>query len=122
MINGKLEQFLDTGWFSEATLFFDGNVYWFEGDTNPHTRETEFAVTRWKAILDNKYLFHSICLPNGDPLDYDTVLSLHGYDMDEIKMRFLKSPVFNGKTFWEVERELVWVEEGTPIISNVETR
>ena len=24
MINGNIEQFLDTGWFNEATLFYNG--------------------------------------------------------------------------------------------------
>ena len=28
MKNGKIEQFLDTGWFSEATLYLNGYTYW----------------------------------------------------------------------------------------------
>ena len=27
----------------------------------------------------------------------------------------LTAPVFDGKTFWQVEKDLIWVEEGTPI-------
>ena len=27
MINGHLVQFLDTGWYSEATLYFNGYIY-----------------------------------------------------------------------------------------------
>jgi len=36
--------------------------------------------------------------------------------MDDIKRRFLCSPVFDGNSFWEVESQLVWVEEGSDII------
>jgi hypothetical protein len=27
----------------------------------------------------------------------------------------LTAPVFDGKTFWQVEKDLIWFEEGTPI-------
>jgi hypothetical protein len=33
----------------------------------------------------------------------------------EIKQQFLTAPVFDGKTFWQVEKDLIWVEEGSPI-------
>ena len=29
--------------------------------------------------------------------------------------QFLTASVFDGKTFWQVEKDLVWVEEGTPL-------
>ena len=31
MINANLEQFLDTGWYNEATLYLNGYTYWCEG-------------------------------------------------------------------------------------------
>lgn len=31
MINADLDQFLDTGWFNEATLYYNGYTYWCEG-------------------------------------------------------------------------------------------
>lgn len=47
MINGYAEQFLDTGWYSEATLYYKGYIYWHEAQTND--KETVFFVDRWKA-------------------------------------------------------------------------
>lgn len=49
MINGDVEQFLDTGWFSEATLFLNGFVYWFEAQYDPNTDINTFFVDRWAA-------------------------------------------------------------------------
>ena len=34
MKNGSLEQFLDTGWYTEAELYYHGYVYWCEGCTD----------------------------------------------------------------------------------------
>ena len=41
MINAKLEQFLDTGWFNEATLYLNGYTYWCEGSWD-YSRESLF--------------------------------------------------------------------------------
>ena len=54
MINGNINSFLDTGWYTESTLFFNGNVYWCEATTENGL--TTFFVNRWKASLtDNMY-------------------------------------------------------------------
>ncbi len=47
MINGNLDQFLDTGWFSEATLYYNGYIYWLEAQTDDI--ESVFFIDRWKA-------------------------------------------------------------------------
>lgn len=44
------------------------------------------------------------------------ILILKDNDMDIIKKNFLCSNIFDGKSFWEVEQELVWVDEGSPIV------
>jgi len=35
--------------------------------------------------------------------------------LEALKREFLTAPIFEGKTFWQVERELLWLEEGEPI-------
>ena len=40
-------------------------------------------------------------------------------DLDFIKETFLKSPVFEGKSFWEVEKKLAWLDHsGHSVIIN----
>ena len=60
MINGNLSQFLDTGWYSEGTIYFSGYIYWCEGDTNPETGISHFWVNRWRAETEENKLYRSI--------------------------------------------------------------
>lgn len=36
----------------------------------------------------------------------------YGYGEDDVKEQFLKAKIFDGKSFWEVEKELAWYDEG----------
>lgn len=110
MINGRLEQFLDTGWFSEAELYLNGYVYWCEAQCDSATGETTFVVDRWAARLDGVY-YHSILEPGGT-LKWSRILEIKDTDLDRIKQRFLEAPVFDGKTFWQVEKSIAWIDDG----------
>jgi len=112
MINGNINQFLDTGWFSEATLYYNGYIYWLEAQSTEN--ESVFFIDRWKAHNeDNKY-YHTITDMDGT-ISYDRVLEIHGTDLDLLKKQFLESTPFEGKTFWQVEKEIAWLDESTPI-------
>lgn len=118
MINGNLSQFLDTGWYNEATLYYHNHVYWCEADTDFASNITRFWVTRWKACMsEDKKLYHTIVGIDQDPLDYETVLDISDSDIDRLKKEFLQAPIFDGKTFWQVEKDIAWLEEGSPISS-----
>ena len=43
---------------------------------------------------------------------------MYDQDMDVIKKKFLEAPIFDGKTFWQVENEIAWLDEGKPIVIN----
>lgn len=115
MINGNINQFLDTGWYSEATLFYRGYIYWCEADTDFSTDITRFQVSRWMAQKGEDMLYHSILDENKEPLHYEKVLDISDKDMDKLKKEFLQAPIFDGKTFWQAENQIAWLEEGTPI-------
>ncbi len=113
MINGNLENFLDTGWYCESTLYYNGFVYWLEATTTNGI--TTFFINRWKSgITDNKY-YNTYIDSHGEPISYECVLTISETDIDRIKKLFLESNVFDGKSFWEVENELIWVDEGESI-------
>jgi hypothetical protein len=42
-------------------------------------------------------------------------LEIHGSNLDLIKKQFLEATTFEGKTFWQVEKEIAWLDEGSPI-------
>ena len=108
MINANLEQFLDTGWFNEATLYYEGYIYWCEGGIyHKKNNSFYFSVYRFPAQIINEKYFKR--LHSEEPFKYlyeDT-----GKNEDEVKERFLKAKIFNGKSFWDVEKELAWLDE-----------
>ena len=115
MINGLLDQFLDTGWFTEATLFYNGFIYWCEAQSDLTTNAITFFVDKWAAENENNTYYHSLMEPDGT-LIWERVFEISDTDMDRIKQRFLEAPVFEEKTFWQVERDIAWLDEAQPII------
>lgn len=114
MINGKLDQFLDTGWHSEATLFLNGYIYWCEGQYDKKSGLTTFFVDKWAAENEDNTFYHSVLESNGT-LKWYRVLEIQDADLDRIKQKFLEAPVFENKSFWQVEKDIAWLDESNPI-------
>lgn len=114
MKNGRLEQFLDTGWFSESELYLNGYVYWCESQCDPNSGVITFFVDKWAAQCQDNTYYHSILEPDGT-LRWIRVLEIKDADQDLIKKQFLEAPIFDGKTFWQVEKDIAWVDDGGPI-------
>ena len=114
MINAYLDQFLDTGWFSESTLYYKGFIYWCEAQSDFDTGITRFFVYKWAVENDNNIEYHTIVEEDGT-WPVETVYEIFDKDLELIKKRFLEAPIFDGKSFWEVEKELAWLDDGGPI-------
>ena len=117
MINGNTEAFLDTGWFTEATLFYNGYIYWFEGFTDTESNTCTFFVDKWRGLLTDDMYCHEYRL-NDNLVDYKRVFEISGANMDTLKKAFLEAMIFDGKSFGSVESELIWADEDTPIVIN----
>ena len=116
MKNGNLETFLDTGWYTEAEIYYQGYVYWFEGDTDFETGVTAFSIDRCRAACEDGKLYREYRDESDQLVDYHRVYEEQGKDIDLLKKNFLIAPIFDGKTFWQVEKDLIWVEPGEPIV------
>lgn len=110
MINGDLNQFLDTGWYSEAELFYNDHLYWCEGWRNQETSDFTFYVRTQKVKLNSDFVYYSYLTKDGEPVDYKVIYEVTDVDIDKIKRDFLKAKIFEGKSFWEVEKEIVWMD------------
>ena len=111
MINGRVEQFLDTGWFSESELYLNGYIYWCEAQSD---KQHYFFVDKWRALNEDNKLYHSILNQDGT-LDWERIYEDTDTDIELIKKRFLEAKIFDGKSFWEVEQEIAWLDDGGPI-------
>ena len=106
MINANLEQFLDTGWFSEATLYLNGYTYWCEGCWNEEREKPmHFFVYKYESVVVDKIYTK----PKNS--NYQTVFDIYGNSEEEVKEEFLKAKIFDGKSFWEIEKEIAWYDE-----------
>ena len=113
MINGKLEQFLDTGWFNEATLFYKGYIYWCEAQFDEKKQTNFFFVDKWQAENEDNLYYHSLLEPN-NTLKWERVFEIADSNLDLLKKKFLEAKIFEGNNFWEVENEIAWLDEGVP--------
>lgn len=108
MKNANMEQFLDNGWFNEATLYYKGYVYWCEAIWEKNKEKPmHFFVYRFPAkVIDEDYFER---IPVDKPYEY--MLDIWGYGEDDVREEFLKAKIFDGKSFWEVEKDLAWLDE-----------
>lgn len=82
MHNGDVNQFLDTGWYTESTIWYKGYIYWCEGSTDFKTGICHFWIYKWRADKDEEYFYHSYKKADGDYLDYETVYDIKGDSME----------------------------------------
>ena len=110
MINAELEQFLGTGWYSEATLYLNGYTYWCEGYWDMTRKPSmHFFVYKYRSkIVNQRYTQR---LDNDIIGNYDIAFETWGENEDVVKAEFLKSKIFEGKSFWKVEEEIAWYDE-----------
>lgn len=91
MINGKSQEFLDHVYSGQDTPYrYAGEKYWCQGYNVPEGFHLE--IVRYS------------------PTD-DDVWEYSGEDPAACLKAFLAAPIFKGKTFWEVEQEVEWLDE-----------
>ena len=114
MKRNELKQFLDTGWYSEATLYYNGNIYWCEAITQIDNNSSTFFVDKWQAENEKDTYYHTVINSEGK-VNFERVFEQSSSDLELLKKVFLESKIFEGKTFWEIEKEILWLDEGKPI-------
>ena len=70
-----------------------------------------FFVDKWRAENENNEWYHSILNKDGE-IKYERVYEDSDADRELIKKRFLKADIWDGKTFWQVESEIAWLDDG----------
>lgn len=89
MLNGDVNEFVaHIPWGDELAFIYKGKKYFLQG------LDTKLYLAIWEPPTDG-YIWI------GDGFTYEK-----GYPVD----KFLAAPIFDGKTFWEVESEIEWVD------------
>lgn len=92
MKNGNIDEFVDRLWCGEEVIYtYNGKKFFSQGYN----------------LDDGTYYFElQIWEPYGEVL-----WSVKGLSKQESLEAFLNEPLFDGHKFWDVEKEMEWVDE-----------
>ena len=94
MINGNASEFIDRIYTCQDTVFvFHGVKYWFQGYMLDDSVHMEVFQVEPPVEDDNYYVWEY----NGDSIS-------------EGQEAFQNAPIFDGKTFWEAEKDIKWID------------
>lgn len=92
MVGGKPNDFLDRIYSCQDTVFiYNGIKYWFQG------------------YMPDKSSVHMEIIQYQPPSEKD-IWEYDGVTIDECLKAFVHAPIFSGKTFWEAEKNIDWVD------------
>lgn len=93
MINGNPREFADRIYSCQDTIFiYKGVKYWFQGYMSSE-QSVHMEIFQYQPPSEECFW------------QYD------GENIEECHRAFLEAPVFDGRTFWEAEQELEWVDD-----------
>ncbi len=109
MINGKLSQFLDTGWWNgDATIYYKKHIYFLDSYVDKKG-SMHLRIMKWKAKnIDNK-TYEDVLDLEGKFTDFSQI-EMEAPNEEMLREKFLKEKIWEGKSFWEVEKELAWLD------------
>ena len=112
----ELEYLFGTGWHSDAELFYHGFIYWCEGTCDFETQVSNLLVYRFRAENENDEVYHAYGTEDNKFVDYEVVLDYYTHEpFDSMKRVFFTAPIFEGKRFWQVEKDLLWLDKSSDI-------
>ena len=91
MINGNAKEFIEGLYYGDERFFcFEGNKYFIQG-----------------YYIEGKPMLKLYILEPADSnFEWHIISKNESYPVSE----FENTPIFNGKTFWQVEQEIEWVD------------
>lgn len=91
MVNGNIDEFIDKLWNGEELIYTYNDKKYFSQGYTLENGLYRFELQQWEPI--------------GDLLWYVEGLS-HQESLDV----FMKTPLFDGKVFWQAEPNIEWVD------------
>ncbi len=95
MIDGNVSEFIDKITFQEEAVIYNGKKYFFHGLIyNPNEKVYSFEIHLWDE--NDHYV--------------DTVYRCEGNTQNECMEKLLNDSIIEGKSFWEAESNMKWIE------------
>jgi hypothetical protein len=118
MIPGTRENFMAYGW-RNARLYYKGSLYRTlyrldldeEKDPLRNAQIGTYTIKVQRVITENPEAWEIYEEKKKGVPAYQTVLTVKGKNRYYVRKLFFVSPIFDGKTFKQIENELLWVNE-----------
>ena len=93
MIGGNPNDFLDRIYSCQDTIYiYKGVKYWFQGYM-PDPETVHMEVVQYQPSSEKEIWSHN-----------DTTI-------ERCQQAFIKAPLFDGRSFWDAEQEIEWVDD-----------
>lgn len=96
MIDGSVKEFIDKLSFEDHYVIYSGEKYFFNGCQV--TKDDQGNIV--KVVLEIYNLSNN-----------STIFSTTQMSISDCITEFEKAKIWNGHTFWEVEKDMQWVDE-----------
>jgi hypothetical protein len=96
MEDGNVNEFLNSITYQDTAVLFQGKRYCFN-PMSPCEQHSDFIWDIY--IWSGKHGEEEI-----------PVASISGSSVDECMQKFLAAPLWDGKTFWQAQKEMTWVD------------
>lgn len=94
MINGNANKFIESIYNCQDIAFvYKNEKYWFQGHT----------------VSDGIWAVHMECYKVDSPCN-EYVWQYNGNSLSEGQVDFQTAPIFDGKTFWDIEKDIEWLD------------
>ncbi len=101
MINGNVDEFIDVITYQDAAVMYKGFRYFFNGLCfNEKTKTYKIEIYKEKLKEGSKYEYEFV----------EDVFSWKSVSKDECLYHLLNDKIFEGKSFYEVESEMHWID------------
>ena len=95
MKNNNVNEFLNHTTYEECAVIYHGKKYFFYGMLfNKNTKVYSYDIAQWDA--------------NGEHVKF--VFQETADAADKLLEKFYAAPIWDGKTFWQAEQEMEWVD------------
>lgn len=95
MIDGKTSEFIEKITFQEEAVLYNGKKYFFHGLIyNPDKKLYSFEIHLWDSC-DNYVETTYVCTAESQT---------------ECMEKLLSEPIIEGKAFWDIEKDMTWIE------------
>lgn len=95
MHDGNVNDFLNSATYEEVAVLYKESKYFFYGIIyDESTKRYSFVVDRF--TLDGNFV--------------ETTYDKTAPTVEDCMTEFLQTPIIEGKTFWELEKDMTWIE------------